>query len=252
LTCQGTESAESRLPRGVRVGTGIAVSLGMAKPRASRKWLGFGFALLVGSAVAGTARAEDDVEKALSVSATLGGENSNSIREANGGAARKDGTVVGFMALLSAGPAALGLSADLSPSVDGIATRTLGALAGARLAAGARIRLLLLGEAGMRKFWDPSDLVFETHVTPGELSLPYVGARVGTTWLVSRHFDLGVMAFFRKDVGTGTMTSEQEPFLVLPHSMPTDSVRVHEVGGVAAGISLQVGFRFDTRLPFLS
>jgi hypothetical protein len=170
------------------------------------------------------------------------------VREIGGaGNASAGGTTAGLTALGSVGSLAVGVGGDLSPSVDGIATHSVGALAGARLPVTPEFRVLVLGEAGVRTFWDPKDFLAETRLTPGELTLPYMGVRAGLTWLVSRPFDLGAMAFFKKELRTGRITSEQEPFLDLPHTEPVSTTRVHEVGGFAVGLSLQIGFRFDTR-----
>ena len=236
----------------MRLGTGLAMSWGMGKTTTSGKWLVLGLALVVGGTAARTARAEEGVEKALSFSAGLGSESSDRVRDAGGGASDKGGGIFGLTALASVGPLAVGASTDSSSNVGGIATRTFGALGGARLEVSPSIRVLALGEAGVRTFYDAPDLVFGTQVTPDELTLPYLGVRAGASWLFSRFFDVGAMAFFRKDLRTGTMTTEQEPFLVLPHSEPTSTTHVYEVGGLSAGLSLQIGFRLDTRRPFVT
>jgi hypothetical protein len=81
---------------------------------------------------------------------------------------------------------------------------------------------------------------FDAIVTPKELSLPYVGGRVGLTWLASEHLDLGVTAFAHGNTSGGTMTEQDTNFL---GGDPT--VTTKEVGGVSAGVTLSIGFRFD-------
>jgi hypothetical protein len=207
----------------------------------------FGAVLLAGGALAGTARAEEEgVEKAISVAASLGSEINHSVREANGGASRGDGGMAGLTGVFSVGPVAFGATGELSSTRNGIANSTVGGLAGARLPISPRLRLLVLGEAGMRFFSDASDFLFTTTVTPSEASLPYVGGRVGITWLVLKHMDLGVMAFARTDIGEGRMVVHQDGGFL--GGEPTDTPQ--QLGGFAGGVALQIGFRFDTTRPF--
>jgi hypothetical protein len=207
----------------------------------------FGTALLVGSGLAGTARAEEGVEKAVSVAVGYGGEQNDTVRVAGGGStAGGDGGLLGFTGLLSVGPVAFGGSVELSSSVNGIGNSTKGALAGVRLPVSPRLRLMVLGEAGARRFSDNADFIFVDTVSPSEITLPYVGGRVGLTWLVLKHMDLGVMAFARTDLGKETMVVTSEAFLG-----PATST-TQEVGGFAAGIVFQVGFRFDTTRPMIN
>lgn len=207
----------------------------------------FAAALLVGSGLAATARAEEGVEKAVSVSVGYGSEMNDTVRVAGGGSnPGGDGGLLGFTGVLSMGPVAVGGSVELSSSVDGIGNRTKSGLVGVRLPVSPRLRLLVLGEAGMRTFFDNADFIFENTVSPSEISLPFVGGRVGLSWLVFKHMDLGVMAFARTDIGKETMVVTQEAFLG-----PATST-AHEVGGFAAGIVLQVGFRFDTTRAFFT
>ena len=205
----------------------------------------FGAILLAGGGLAGTARAEEGVEKAVSVAVSYGTERNDTVRAANGAVSGGDGAMLGLTGIVSLGPVALGVTGELAPSVDGIANRTFGGLAGVRLPVGPRLRLLALGEAGVRTFSDAADFIFHDTVTPSELSLPYVGGRVGITWLVFKHVDLGVMAFARTDIGEDTMVVHKEGWLGGP---ATDTT--HQVGGLAGGIALQFGFRFDTTRPF--
>ena len=62
----------------------------------------------------------------------------------------------------------------------------------------------------MRTFSDASDFLFRGHRDAVRASLPYVGGRVGITWLVFKHLDLGVMAFARTDIGEATMVVHQD------------------------------------------
>jgi hypothetical protein len=82
-------------------------------------------------------------------------------------------------------------------------------------------------------------------VTPSDLSLPYVGGRVGVTVLVMKHLDLGFMAFARRDIGEDTMVVYKEGWLGGDSTSTT-----YQVGGFAAGAALQIGIRFDTTRPF--
>src|SRR5262245_27366865 len=153
----------------------------------------FGAALLVGAA-AGTARAEEGVEKAIAVSASYGAEKNDTVRPRGGGSdsgTGADGAMLGFTALVSVGPVAVGATLELPPAAYGIGNRTTGGLAGVRLPLSPRLRLLVLGEAGKRTFFDREDFLFTNTVTPSEMSMPYVGGRVGITWLVLKHMDVG-------------------------------------------------------------
>lgn len=199
-------------------------------------------ALLAVNGLTRTARAEEGIETALSIAASMGSERSDSVRPADGSAGGKDGAMLGLTGLLSVGPVAFGVSGGLSPSVAGITNRTFGGLAGVRLPVSQRLRLLVLGEAGMRSFSDADELVFDATVTPHERSLPYVGGRVGLNWLVLKHLDLGVMAFARQDIGEDTMVVHNVGFF----SNGTTST-TYDVGGFAGGVALQVGFRFDAK-----
>jgi len=205
----------------------------------------FGAVVLVGGALAGTARAEEGVEKAVSVAVSFGAEQNDTVRAAGGGVPGGDGTMTGLTAIASGGPIALGLTGELSSSVDGIANRTFGGLAGVRLPITPRLRVLALGEAGWRKFSDAPNFIFEDTVTPSDLSLPYVGGRVGITMLVMKHLDLGFMAFARQDLGEDTMVVHKDGWL---GGDATDTA--YRVGGFATGAALQIGIRFDTTRPF--
>ena len=77
-----------------------------------------------GGGLAATARAEEGVEKALSVAVSVGTEMNNTVHTSSGAVAVGDGTMMGLTAILSGGPIALGLTGELSSSVDGIANRT--------------------------------------------------------------------------------------------------------------------------------
>jgi len=155
--------------------------------------------------------------------------------------------MAGLTGIVSFGPVALGATAELSSTVNGIASRTVGGLAGARLALAPRLRLVVLGEAGVRTFSDASDFLFETTVTPYKSSLPYVGGRVGITWLALKHLDLGVIAFAKRNIGEATAIARQEGGFL--GGGPTETTQ--QLGGFAVGIALQVGVRFDTTLPWL-
>jgi hypothetical protein len=211
-----------------------------------RRGLVFGVVLLAGGGgLAGTARAEEGVEKAVSIAVSFGAEQNDTVRAASGGVPGGDGTMTGLTAMASGGPIALGLTGELSSSVDGIANRTVGGLAGVRLPISPRLRVLALGEAGWRRFSDAPNFIFEDTVTPSDLSLPYVGGRVGLTVLVMKHLDLGFMAFARKDIGEDTMVVYKEGWLGGDSTSTT-----YQVGGFAAGAALQIGIRFDTTRPF--
>ena len=82
-------------------------------------------------------------------------------------------------------------------------------------------------------------------MTPSDLSLPYVGGRVGVTVLVMKHLDLGFMAFARNDIGEDTMVVHKDGWL---GGDPTQTA--YQVGGFATGAALQIGIRFDTTRPF--
>lgn len=206
--------------------------------------LAFGAVLLAGGTLTGTARAEEGVEKALSVAVSVGTELNDTVRTSSGAVTVGDGTMMGVTAILSGGPIALGVTGELSSSVDGIANRTAGGLAGVRLPISPRLRVLALGEAGWRKFSDAPDFIFEDTVTPSDLSLPYVGGRVGITVLVMKHLDLGFMAFARNDIGEGTMVVHKDAWL------GNATQTTYQVGGFATGAALQIGIRFDTTRPF--
>ncbi len=201
-----------------------------------------GAILLICGAVVGEARAEEGVEKAASVAASLGTQRNDTVHRTDGFDDGQYGPVAGLTGILSVGPVALGASGELSTAPDGIANRTLGGLVGVRLPVAERLRLLLLGEGGMRFF---SNFGFLDSATPSEVSLPYVGGRVGITWLLTQHFDLGATAFARTDIGEGTMMIRTEPLF---GGNPTTET-LH-MGGVAGGVELQVGFHFDTTRPF--
>jgi len=104
--------------------------------------------------------------------------------------------------------------------------------------------VLALGEAGRRTFSDGPDFLFEDTVTPSDLSLPYVGGRVGVTVLVMKHLDLGFMAFAGTDIGEGTMVVHKDAWL------GEATQTAYQVGGFATGAALQIGIRFDTTRPF--
>jgi len=214
--------------------------------RAWGRGLLFGAALVVGSGLAGTARAEEGVEKAISITAAYGSEMNDTVRATSGGFYQSnDGAMIGITGIVSVGPVAAGASAELAPSGNGIGSKTVGGLAGVRLPVRPHLRLLLLGEAGIRNFYDAPESLGDDPVTPGELSLPYVGGRVGLSWLAFKHVDLGVMAFARTDIGEGTMVVQRSSLLGGPGTATT-----YDVGGFAAGVALQVGIRFDTTAPF--
>jgi len=82
-------------------------------------------------------------------------------------------------------------------------------------------------------------------VTPSDLSLSYVGGRVGVTVLVMKHLDLGFMAFARNDIGEDTMVVHKDGLF---GGDGTDTT--YQVGGFATGAALQIGIRFDTTRPF--
>jgi hypothetical protein len=202
----------------------------------------FGATFLAASALAGAARADDGVEKAVSIAAAIGSERNDTVRPAGGGTAGQNAAMLGLTGIASVGPVAFGVTGELSSSVAGITNRTAGGLAGVRLPIGDHLRLLALGEAGMRMFSDADEIVFDATVTPRERSLPYVGGRAGVQWLALRHLDLGLMAFARTDIGEGTMTVQNPGFLGSETTSTT-----YQVGGFAGGLALQVGFRYDTK-----
>ena len=213
---------------------------------ASKRGLVFAAALVAGGALAGTARADEGVEKAISVATSIGGERNDTIRAAGGPPAGGEEAVLGFSGIFSVGPVALGASGELSSATNGITNRTVGGLAGVRLPVAERLRLVVLGEAGARMFGDAREFLFSSTVTPSERSLPYVGGRIGLSWLALEHLDLGIMAFARTDIGEGTMTVREDGGFF--GSEPTATTQ--QVGGFAGGVALQIGFRFDTTRPF--
>ena len=197
------------------------------------------------TAASGTARAVVGVETALSVAASVGGERNDTVRDGNGTPSRGDGELIGLTGLLSVGPVAFGATGELSSSTNGIAQHTFGGLAGARLPIGPRLRLLVLGELGMRTFSDAADFLWETTVTPAQTSLPHVGGRIGVTWLALSHLDVGVMAFARTNIGTSEVVLYQPGGFL--GGEPTTTTQ--HLGGFSGGVALQIGFRLHTTAP---
>jgi hypothetical protein len=218
---------------------------------AMKKGLGsqmvFAAMLLACGGLAGTARAEEGVEKALSVAVSFGTGRNDTVRPTTGGSSGGDGDMVGVSGVFSVGPVALGVSGELWSSLNGIANRSVGGLAGVRLPVSPRLRLLVLGEAGVHTFSDAPDFLGETTVTPSEASLPYVGGRVGITLLALRHLDLGVIAFARTNMGEREVTVYQPGGFLGGQATTT----TQQLGGFAGGVAFQIGFRFDTTRPFL-
>ena len=62
-----------------------------------------GAVLLAGGTLTGTARAEDGVEKALSVAVSVGTERNDTVRTSSGAVTVGDGTMMGLTAILSGG-----------------------------------------------------------------------------------------------------------------------------------------------------
>ena len=203
-----------------------------------RQWM-FATLVAVVSGVGGAAHAAPAVEEAVSVAASVGSQGSDSVRVVDG-----DGSAIGPTAsvtgILSAGPMALGGTAELA-GLNGVAITTFGGLGGVRLPIGPRLRLLAVVEGGEQVFHGSSLVLMFGTVTPSETSLPYVGGRVGVTWLAADHLDLGVMAFARGNLGSATMTYREDNFL---GGDPT--ITTKQLGGFSAGLALQIGFRFDT------
>lgn len=200
----------------------------------TRKWIAVA-TLVMGTALAWRAHAAPSPEEALSVAASLGGQGTDSVRADDG--IVRGGPTAGLTAILSVGPMAVGGTAEIA-GVTGMAIDTLGGLGGVRWPVAPRLRLLTVVEGGVQTFKGTS---FWGSVTPSEASLPYVGGRVGLTWLVTEHLDVGVMAFARGNLGGATMTSREGNFL---GGDPT--VTTTQLGGFSSGLTAQVGFRFET------
>ena len=200
----------------------------------TRAWISLA-ALVLGAGLAWPAHAAPAVEQAVSVAASLGGQGTDSVRVDGGSVG--GGPTAGLTAILSAGPMAVGGTAEIA-GVTGVAIDTLGGLGGVRWPVAPRLRLLAVVEGGVQTFHGTA---FLGSVTPSDSSLPYVGGRVGLTWLATEHLDVGVVAFARNNLGGATMTYRDDNFLG-----GDPSVTTKQLGGFSAGVAAQVGFRFDT------
>jgi hypothetical protein len=122
----------------------------------------------------------------LSVAVSFGTESNDTVRTAGGAVAVGNGTLTGLTAMGSAGPIALGVTGELSSTVDDIASRTIGGLAGVRLPISPRLRVVALGEAGKGLFGgDGNDTAYQVGGFATGAALQ-IGIRFDTTQLRSR------------------------------------------------------------------
>jgi hypothetical protein len=114
-----------------------------------RQWM-FATLVAVVSGVGGAAHAAPAVEEAVSVAASVGSQGSDSVRVVDG-----DGSAIGPTAsvtgILSAGPMALGGTAELA-GLNGVAITTFGGLGGVRLPIGPRLACSPSSRAASRSF----------------------------------------------------------------------------------------------------
>jgi hypothetical protein len=104
-------------------------------------------------------------------------------------------------------------------------------------------RYQLLGEMGEERFTDVGGSLLTTPSVDGT-TLGYVGARLGLTHTLTAdsHFELGVWAFVRKDIGEATVSNTSSGL-----GGGEDTITQYRLGGYSGGVALRVGLRFDQK-----
>jgi hypothetical protein len=196
----------------------------------------------VAAGSASAARADEQADRGISLSAWAGGALDRSVLSANGQSVRPGALVAGVTGVGNIEHIAVGGAVDTRPDIPGAGRLSISALLGYQRQVGAD-RIQLLGEVGGRRF---SDVGGDANARQlgADPWLPFVGVRLGTARTVPVHgfVEVGSWLFARFDLRRTTVTSE----VGMGDAARTD----YQVGGFMAGLGLEVGLRLESPHPW--
>jgi hypothetical protein len=189
-------------------------------------------------------RADEPADRGLSLSVWTGGALDRSVTAMEGRRLVNEAApVIGATGLGNIERVAIGATVDTTPGALGNARLSLAALLGYQQQVG-RTRVLLLAEAGGHRFSEVGGMSGGRQPGP-DTWLSFAGVRLGAARMVpARGFtEIGLALFARHDLGQTMVTAGS--------GSPGEETRAdYRVGGLLAGLALEVGLRLESPHPW--